>query len=346
MTRESSRHRSGHSRVRIRNRPRKRRPPSGPGPRVVANAGPRAPGAPSEDDLRGRAGLVADSSRMPSPWRNRSSAPTPAPRSLSGRRAAPCSSPPRSPASSALSTRRAASSRPSAATAAPRRRRSRAWCRRSWRCATPPRQSHASDALAVAICHALAPPLLKALARDLAPAGHSGRARAGRPRPRRQRRRLPRRGRRRCAAAGRARRRSRSRRTSSSGRTRSSSTGSPTRRSASCSSTCSRSTGSGPKVALAILSGRRAGASPRDRARGHGAVRGDPRDRQEDGAAGRARAAGEDRRRVEPSRPCRLRRHLVPATRSSSSAGRSSRPSASSPTSIRSSRPRSACARH
>ena len=44
---------------------------------------------------------------MPSPWRNRSSAPTPAPRSLSGRRGAPCSSPHRSPASSALSTRRA-----------------------------------------------------------------------------------------------------------------------------------------------------------------------------------------------------------------------------------------------
>jgi crossover junction endodeoxyribonuclease RuvC len=29
---------------------------------------------------------------------------------------------------------------------------------------TPPSSSHASDALAVAICHALAPPLLKALA--------------------------------------------------------------------------------------------------------------------------------------------------------------------------------------
>jgi Holliday junction resolvasome RuvABC endonuclease subunit len=29
---------------------------------------------------------------------------------------------------------------------------------------TPPSSSHAADALAVAICHALAPPLLKAIA--------------------------------------------------------------------------------------------------------------------------------------------------------------------------------------
>ena len=63
--------------------------------------------------------------------------------------------------------------------------------------------------------------------------------------------------------------------------------------------------GVGPKVALAIVSGSTVGgAAARDRARGHGALRGDPRDRQEDGAAGRARAEGEARRR---GRRCRSR---------------------------------------
>ena len=52
--------------------------------------------------------------------------------------------------------------------------------------------------------------------------------------------------------------------------------------------------GVGPKVALAIVSGSHAGrAAPRDRARGHGALPGDPRHRPEDGRARRARAEGE-----------------------------------------------------
>ena len=88
-----------------------------------------------------------------------------------------------------------------------------------------------------------------------------------------------------------------SRRTSTSARTRCSSTASPTARSASSSSSCSSVNGVGPKVALAIVSGSPAGrAAPRDRARGHGALPGDPRDRQEDGPAHRARAEGEARR--------------------------------------------------
>ena len=89
--------------------------------------------------------------------------------------------------------------------------------------------------------------------------------------------------------------------------------------------------GVGPKVALAILSGSSVvRAPPRDRARGHRALRGDPRHRQEDGAAGRARAAREDRRRaLELAAVAGSDGARSPATRSSSSAGRSSRPSAS-----------------
>ena len=41
--------------MRVRNRPRKRRAPQGHRPRVVANGCRRAPGASPEDDLRGRA---------------------------------------------------------------------------------------------------------------------------------------------------------------------------------------------------------------------------------------------------------------------------------------------------
>ena len=101
---------------------------------------------------------------MPSRSRSRSSAPTPAPRSLSGR--------PRGAVlvASALAGVECAeyapgrSSRPCAATAAPRRRRCSGWCRRCSRCDAPPEPHHAADALAVAICHALAPPLLKAVA--------------------------------------------------------------------------------------------------------------------------------------------------------------------------------------
>src|SRR5947209_12741662 len=50
----SHRHRSGDGSVRVRHRPRKRRPPRGARPRLVADEGRRAPGAPPEEDLRRR----------------------------------------------------------------------------------------------------------------------------------------------------------------------------------------------------------------------------------------------------------------------------------------------------
>ena len=78
--------------------------------------------------------------------------------------------------------------------------------------------------------------------------------------------------------------------------------------------------GVGPKVALAIVSGSpRRRAAPRDRARGHGALPGDPRDRQEDRRAHRARAEGEDR---DAGR--RRGAATAPATSTSSRATRSS----------------------
>ena len=54
--REGHRHRSRDGELRVRDRPRKRRPPQGHRPRVVVDAGRRAPGASAEDDLRGRRG--------------------------------------------------------------------------------------------------------------------------------------------------------------------------------------------------------------------------------------------------------------------------------------------------
>ena len=54
--REGSRHRSRDGCMRVRDRPRKRRPYQGNRPRVVANTRGGAPGAPPQDDLRARAG--------------------------------------------------------------------------------------------------------------------------------------------------------------------------------------------------------------------------------------------------------------------------------------------------
>ena len=119
------------------------------------------------------------------------------------------------------------------------------------------RRSHAADALAVAICHALAPPLLRAAGRDRAP--------AGKPVARRpdglvldvERRRLPRSRAtpRRAAAGAKAAARSRSRPTSTCARTRSSSTGSPTPAERELFEQLLSVSGVGPKVALAIVSG-------------------------------------------------------------------------------------------
>ena len=220
---------------------------------------------------------------MPSRWRSRSSAPTPASRSLSGRRGASCSSPPRSPASSALSTR-------------PRRvkqavcgygRAEKAQVAADG--ADDPRAAHAADADARRrrargrdLPRARAAAAEGGRRRDRAAARHGrvGASRARRARARRQRRRLPRRrdaeG---AAPRGRRRARSPSRRTSHvredalaalrlrrRGRARA------------LRAPALRVSGVGPKVALAIVSGSTPGrAAARDRARGHGALRGDPR---------------------------------------------------------------------
>ena len=56
-----------------------------------------------------------------------------------------------------------ASSRRSAATDGPTRPRSAGWCGRSSALDEVPTPNHAADALAVAICHANAPPLLRAV---------------------------------------------------------------------------------------------------------------------------------------------------------------------------------------
>ena len=181
---------------------------------------------------------------------------------------------------------------------------------------------------------------------DRAAARHSGRAPPGRPRPRRERRRLPRRGHaqraearrgprgghardphrrpRGCAPAVRLRRRRRARAVRALAlRRRGRAEG-----------------GAGDRLGLVSC-----GAPPRDRARGHGTLRGDPRDRQEDGAAGRARAEDKIVRRVALPE-VRHDGHLV-ARDALVELGwtRSSTPSGRSPRSIRSCRPRSACAR-
>ena len=97
---------------------------------------------------------------MPSPWRSRTSAPTPASRSPSGRRAAPA-------------RRRGVRRRRVRRVRADRVKQSvcgyghadKAQVQRMVKAILGldelPTPDHAADALAVAICHALAPPLLR-----------------------------------------------------------------------------------------------------------------------------------------------------------------------------------------
>ena len=100
---------------------------------------------------------------MPSPWRSRTSAPTPASRSPSGRRAAPCSS--RPPAGVECREYAPASVKQAVCGYG---RADKAQVQRMVKMilalAELPTPHHAADALAVAICHALAPPLLRAAA--------------------------------------------------------------------------------------------------------------------------------------------------------------------------------------
>ena len=130
-SRESSRHRSGYGCMRIRNRPGKRRAPAGARLRVVEDPASDRPEARLKTIFDGVTTLIDRRRPTSSCSRRPSSGSSPAPRSLSGRPAAPSSSPPRSPGWTALSTRPHASSRLFAATAAPRRRRCSRWCRRS-----------------------------------------------------------------------------------------------------------------------------------------------------------------------------------------------------------------------
>src|SRR5919204_2761742 len=58
--REGSRHRSGHGSVRVRHRPRKRKPPEGGALRVLADLCRPPTGAPPEDDLRRRQRAIED----------------------------------------------------------------------------------------------------------------------------------------------------------------------------------------------------------------------------------------------------------------------------------------------
>ena len=98
---------------------------------------------------------------MPSPWRSRTSAPTPASRSPSGRRAAPCSS---RPPSAGLECVEYAPARVKQAVCG-YGRADKEQVQRMVKAILGldeiPTPDHAADALAVAICHALAPPLLR-----------------------------------------------------------------------------------------------------------------------------------------------------------------------------------------
>ena len=272
---------------------------------------------------------------MRSHSRSRSSAPTPASRSPSGRRAAPCSSLARC---AGIECTEYAPARVKQAVCG-YGRAEKAQVQRMVKAILGlqalPTPNHAADALAVAICHALAPPLLKLVGRDdraapwqagrSTPEGSSSTSAASAISSRRRRRAV-----RKADGADevvvetylhvredalqlygfaeRAERElfiqllSRERRRAE-GRAR-------------------------DRLRLA-----RRRAAPRDRARGRRALPGDPRHRQEDGRADRARAEGEARRvGVDRAgrRRRRRRRTSSRATRSSSSATRSSTPSARS----------------
>ena len=104
---------------------------------------------------------------MPSPWRNRSSAQTPASHSPSGRRGEPCSSPRRPPASRALSTRPAAVKQAVCGYGRADKEQVGKMVKAILGLDEIPAPNHAADALAVAICHALAPPLLRVALRSV-----------------------------------------------------------------------------------------------------------------------------------------------------------------------------------
>ena len=98
---------------------------------------------------------------MPSRSRSPSSAPTPAPHSPSGRRAEPSWSRPRAPASSALSTPPTRVKQAVCGYGRAEKQQVQKMVQAILALHDPPKPTHAADALAVAICHALAPPLLR-----------------------------------------------------------------------------------------------------------------------------------------------------------------------------------------
>ena len=241
---------------------------------------------------------------MPSPWRSRSSAQTPASHSPSGRHGEPCSSPRRPSASRALSTRPSRVKQAVCGYGRADKAAGGEMVKAILALDEVPTPNHAADALAVAICHALAPPLLRdgrvviarlrgrspaAAGRGLivdvngvgylvsaTPSVAAARRRRGstieiahrRPRGRAAALRLRdgRRARALRAAARRLRRRAEGR----------------------------------ARDRLRLDAGR---AAPRDRARRREALPGDPRRRPEDGAARRARAEGEARRSADGAGP-------------------------------------------
>ena len=101
---------------------------------------------------------------MPSPWRSRSSAQTPASHSPSDKRGEPCSSPRRPSASRALSTRRRTVKQAVCGYGRADKEQVGKMVKAILALEEVPTPNHAADALAVAICHALAPPLLKLVA--------------------------------------------------------------------------------------------------------------------------------------------------------------------------------------
>ena len=98
---------------------------------------------------------------MPSQWRSRTSAPTPASRSPSGRRAARCSSPPSAVGVACVEYAPARVKQAVCGYGRAEKAQVQRMVRAILALERTPRPDHAADALAVAICHALAPPLMR-----------------------------------------------------------------------------------------------------------------------------------------------------------------------------------------